>query len=253
MGSARKLAGALMIVLDVDLPEGALLSKPDISEDRLGGLRFSAKELDRSHAHSLVPMPGGPTALPVEGNTDGCPVGTFGQVRFLAFESNRACGFQTEVPIQMRSTSIAVFFWSPDGDPQTLAALCPPEDRNYLHLTVRGGIASFGYRDADSDVSIDIPDLVRAPTLLMASAKADALTIGTHVGAPVSRSAPAFPEGPLNLYIGCRRFRSGLKNSLGCARIADVVFYPDLDLFAPEASALRNRLSDHLDVLSNAI
>lgn len=242
-----------MLVLDADLPQGALLAAPSLSEQEFGGLRYSVCECDKDRAMRLTPSPDGPVALPVEGNDAGCAVRTIDQTRYLAFEADRACGYHTEMPIEMCSASIAVFFWSPDGDPRTLAALCPPEKRNYLHLTVRDGTASLGYRDEDHDLALSLGDVARRPTLLMISAQPESLTMGTDAGAFVSRPAAPFPEGPMVLYIGCRRFRAGLKSSLGAARISDVILYPDLDLFDPDAAGVRDRLSAHLEDLRNGV
>ena len=242
-----------MLVLDAELPEGALLVRPSSSQQGLGGLRYSVHQCDEDRAMRLAPFPEGPVALPVEGNDAGCSVRTIGQARYLAFEANRACGYHTEKPIEMRSASIAVFFWSPDGDPRTLAALCPPEKRNYLHLTVRDGTATLGYRDEDHDLALSLGDVALRPTLLMVSAQPGTLSMGTGAGAPVSSSSAPFPEGPMVLYIGCRRFRAGLKSSLGAARISDVILYPDLDLFDPEAADIRDRLSAHLEDLRNGV
>lgn len=245
-----------MLVIDADLPPGALLPEPQAPVPAaldLGGLRYGPHGTAAAYLATLVPMPEGPMAVAVAGNDGGCPAASFGATRFLTLATGRRCGFGTEAPIAMGAVSLAVVFWAPEGDARTLAALCEPEGRNYLHLTVREGVAEFAYRDGAGRVVLDAPEAAERPVLLMASAVGETLTLGSDSRAPATASAPAFGPAPRTLFIGCRRFREGLRNSLGAARIADVVLYPDRDLFGAGSDDLRARLLAHLKTLRDGL
>lgn len=239
-----------MLTLDIDLPPGALLPAPDARPALPQGAICYRPDPDAGGpAKRLTDAEGhGPAALPVEGNTDGCPVERIGGTPHLAFRKGEACGFASEQAVEMAAVSVAVVFRAPEGDPRTLAALCPPEERRYLHLTLRDGVAEFAFRDKDG-ARLPLDAGGGAPRILMASAAGGRLALGTGDGPPATAAPQDFVAGPYQLFIGCRRVRAGLKNSLGAARVAEVIFLPDLDIFAPEAAphraALRARLTEH--------
>jgi hypothetical protein len=237
-----------MLEIDADLPAGALLGARRATR-ALGGLRYGPG--GGARAMALQAVPDGPRAVPVEGNAEGCPVEAWRGARYLAFETGVPRGFAMEAPVEMAAASLAVFFRAPEGEARTLAALCPPGSREYLHLTVREGVAEFAWRDA-AGATVPVGDM-REPVLLMASAAGGVLTLGTDGRGPARAEAAAFAAGPWTLYIGCRRFREGLKGTLGAARVADVVLYPDLDLFGAAAAETRAGLLAHLEALRGGV
>jgi hypothetical protein len=241
-----------MLVIDMDLPPGALLTAEDAPLPRdLGGLRYGPGEGAASRLTALDPVPEGPRAVAVAGNADGCRVEEAGGARYLAFETGLPRGFATEAPVEMGAASLAVLFRAPEGEARTLAALCAPGSRDYLHLTVRDGAAEFAWRDAPG-AAVEVGD-VGAPVLLMASAAGGVLSVGTDRTGPVRAEAAAFAAGPWTLFIGCRRQREGLKGTLGAARIADVVLYPDTDIFGDAAAPLRAALLARLKDLRDGL
>jgi hypothetical protein len=238
-----------MLVIDMDLPKGALLAEaeePPLPR-ALGGLRYGPGGSAEPRLRVLHPVPEGPRAVAVEGNAEGCRVEATGGARYLAFEAGLPRGFATEAPLEMGAASLAVVFRAPEGDARTLAALCAPGSRDYLHLTVRDGAAEFAWRDAPG-ATVAVGDM-REPVLVMASAVGGVLSIGTDRAGPVRAEAAGFAAGPWTLFIGCRRAREGLKGTLGAARVADVVLFPDVDLFGDEAAGLRAALLAHLEDL----
>jgi hypothetical protein len=242
-----------MLVIDMDLPQGALLAEAEAPPlpRNLGGLRYGPEARAEPRLRVLHPVPEGPRAVAVKGNADGCRVEETGGARYLAFEAGLPRGFATETPIEMRTASLAVVFRAPEGEARTLAALCAPGSREYLHLTVRDGTAEFAWRDTPG-AAVEVGDM-RAPVLLMASAAGGVLSVGTDAAGPVRTETAAFAAGPWTLFIGCRRAREGLKGTLGAARIADVVLYPDVDLFGDEAAGLRAALLAHLEDLRDGL
>jgi hypothetical protein len=241
-----------MLVIDMDLPKGALLEAEDPPLPRaLGGLRYGPGESAGHRLRVLHAVPEGPRAVAVEGNAEGCRVEELRGARYLAFETGLPRGFATEEPVEMGTASLAVIFRAPEGEARTLAALCPPGSREYLHLTVRDGAAEFAWREA-AGATVEVGD-TGAPVLLMASAVGGVLSVGTDRAGPVRAEAAALTAGPWTLFIGCRRQREGLKGTLGAARIADVVLYPDVDLFGDEAAGLRAALLARLRDLRDGL
>ncbi|NNK67764.1 MAG: hypothetical protein HKO95_13640 [Rhodobacteraceae bacterium] len=241
-----------MLFLDADLPAGALLDPPapDPKEVLLSSeaIWYAAPAVHGEPVRALDPIGNGPVAHPADGNEGGCQVDQYGRTPCLAFTPRVASGFASSDPVDMASFSLAIIFYAPDGDGKTIAATSASGSRDYRYVSEEGGVITFGLRNDPNAAKVVRSDISRKPTLVLAHAAGADLRLAIGDAAPVSvRTDAVFQPGPQDLFIGCRRKRAGLLNAQGAARVFDVVFLPDTDVFAPAAAPLRDALMARLE------
>lgn len=241
LGAAGTVAGALMLIVDLDLPPGALLAPPapdatDLAQ-KAGALWFTAERPDcqvsDGRVRQLQARGRDLVALPVEGNDLNCRHVVSGGGEYLSLTARTACGFSTELGDIAPCLGLFVIFSAPDGPAQTLAAVVAHGSRDYLFLNHDDGALTLGRRNADTAASVPVPAAARRPVLALARVDQTGLALSVDDGPIVEVPDPeALQDGAHTGFIGCRRQRAGLLKSLGAGHIYDVGFMPDTDPFS---------------------
>lgn len=137
----------------------------------------------------------------------------------------------------------AAILWTSETPAQALLAVRPERGGNPVHLS--GTEEGLVFRDDDGTASASLPQTGQGWRLTLLSCAAGALRL-SHDGRTDIAQGLSVPEGPAHLLIGCRSARRGMRRTLGAARIAEVWFWPGLDILSDAAAPLRRAMDDLL-------
>ena len=93
-------------------------------------------------------------------------------------------------------------------------------------------------------LAVRIADDLRVPRFIVAYIGAGMMRLGVLNGAPLDAPAIPFKAGAQTFFVGCRRHRPGLKNTLGAMRLSDALVLPNRNIFAEDMQAIRDALTD---------
>ena len=247
-----------MLRVDRDLPVGALLPRQprsfadELSE--LGAAIYEPSVNDAGTCKRLEDKLGrGPSLEPVEDNEAGCVLEQNKDLPYLVYRTGMPSGFASSAPTTCDEVSVACIIWAREEDPKTVLALCPPGDRNYLFLSVAEGKTTFGFRDQSALIEEASNRDWSRPTLIAMHADPESLSLMVGGGNVISEPSTGFQAGEQDLFIGCRRHRPGLRNTLGAMRLSHVFLFPNLNLFAPEGVQTLEAMRGHLTEIRDAI
>lgn len=231
-----------MLTLPFAVPEAALVNREAARLARLtqeaGGLWLRGAD---GRPDQWPAAGGGPVALPVARSaTFAMHAGRM--ALHLTAGENRGFRLPDAVPGAGRWS--AAVLWTGDAPAQALLAVRAERGGNPLHLseTPEGLVL----RDDDGTAAASLPPGGAGWRLAVLSC-ADAALHLSQGGRTATAQGLAVPEGPAQLLIGCRSTRKGMRKTLGVARIAEVWFWPGLDILSDPAGAdLRRALDDLL-------
>lgn len=235
-----------MLMLDADLPPGALLptAGPDAAHmaAESGVVWFSANppgcRVGDGRVEAIEAVGGGPVAEPVEQNTRNCRHVGANRSAYLSLTDRMACGFSAEIGSVSDVLSFAVIFAAPKGAARTLAAVSAAGSRDYIALTQDARDLTMARRNG-AEIGFTCPPSDQ-PVLILARVDADGLWLAQGDRPPVHAADPeALPTGAVTGFIGCRRHRAGLYKTLGSGHLYDIAFMPKMDVFSPSLDTLR--------------
>lgn len=138
----------------------------------------------------------------------------------------------------------AAILWASEVPAQALLAIRPERGGNPVHLS--GTEDGLVLRDDDGTASASLPHMGQGWRLTILTCADGALRLSQD-GRSAEGQGLRVPEGPAHLLIGCRSTRQGMRKTLGAARIAEVWFWPGLDIQSdPGGAGLRRALDDLL-------
>lgn|GEM_PF-6093326 len=230
-----------MLTLPFAVPEAALVHREAARLARLtqeaGGvwLRGADGRPDRWPATD-----GGRSALPLAEIPVFAPQAGRMALQLTAGE-NRGFRLPDAAPDARRWS--AAILWTSETPAQALLALRPERGGNPVHLSeTDDGLV---FRDDDGTASASLPRTGQGWRLTLLSCADGALRF-SQGGQVATAQGLNVPEGPAHLLIGCRSNRRGMRRTLGEGRIAEVWFWPGLDILSDAARPLRRALDDFL-------
>jgi hypothetical protein len=241
-----------MLVLDLDLPPGALCGGEAAAADAA----FAEALWWHGHPDSMETDPAtgavtlwrsegsGPPARPTEPNTGHGLLGEIGGLSGLQCRAGTHCGLVAEDATQAAGTStLAIrFYTAPGEDARTLLTLNAEKSGNYLFLSETGGTLTVKDDSDLVELSLPCPPL-DAPQLLVVSLDGDRLAASLGDRRAEAQARGPVLNGPASLYVGCRNQRPKLFKTLGGALILDVWLFPGRALLLSDAATDRAALA----------
>lgn len=153
-------------------------------------------------------------------------------------------GFRlSEAAPDARNWSAAILWTSGDAPAQALLAMRAGRGGNPVHLSETND-RLLAFRDDDGTAAVTLPHRFAAWRLTVLACAGGVLRLSQD-GCTATTAGLKLPEGPAHLLIGCRKAGSGMRKTLGAGRIAEVLFWPGLDILSdPDAAPLRDALDD---------
>lgn len=242
----------MTLLLDMDLPEGALLP-PDAPVNATlpdSAIRFQAGAAQMPCEDGTITewraSDGTQTARPARPNQGNAQLADHAGHPVLSLRARVNCGFALEgLELPQALCSAAVVFAAPPGATATLLTLNPQGAAEYLFLTVDDGALRLVFRN--SGAALSVPLTGTGPFhLALIQAEGDRLALASGDATPrLLRADHALPAGACDAFIGCRSDRKGILKTLGDAQIRDVYLLPGTRLFGPGAEPHRQALLTH--------
>lgn len=230
-----------MLTLPFAVPEAALTNREAVRLARLtreaGG--FWLRAADGTPDRWAAATDGGVAAVPA------AEVPRFvlhaGRMALeLTPNENRGFRLPDAVP-DARRWSAAVL-WTGDEPAQALLAVRPERGGNPVHLSETAE-RELIFRDDANSATATLPSGGKGWRLTVVACAGDRLRLSDGKRT-VAASGLDVPEGPAQLLVGCRSQGARMRKTLGAARIAELWFWPGLDILSDPAAPLGRALDD---------